>query len=72
MAGLTPPKKRVVKILQDISGIIRPSRYVCLMILPIPGKKVVNRPSGKTYFAKSEQSRVIFQNDSASWTAPFR
>ena len=28
MIGLSPSKKRVVKILQDVSGIIRPSRWV--------------------------------------------
>ena len=28
MIGLSPSKKRVVKILQDVSGIIRPSRLV--------------------------------------------
>ncbi|KAK4780158.1 hypothetical protein SAY87_016264 [Trapa incisa] len=38
MVGLTPPKKRVVKILQDISGIIRPSRMTLLLGPPSSGK----------------------------------
>ena len=28
MVGLTPSKKRIVKILQDVSGVVKPSRCV--------------------------------------------
>ncbi|PIN20808.1 Pleiotropic drug resistance proteins (PDR1-15), ABC superfamily [Handroanthus impetiginosus] len=38
MIGLSPSKKRVVKILQDINGIIRPSRMALLLGPPGSGK----------------------------------
>ncbi|RVX20020.1 Pleiotropic drug resistance protein 2 [Vitis vinifera] len=38
MIGLSPSKKRVVKILQDVSGIIRPSRMTLLLGPPASGK----------------------------------
>ncbi|EYU36970.1 hypothetical protein MIMGU_mgv1a0189872mg, partial [Erythranthe guttata] len=38
MIGLSPSKKRVVKILQDISGIVRPSRMTLLLGPPGSGK----------------------------------
>ncbi|OWM68977.1 hypothetical protein CDL15_Pgr025164 [Punica granatum] len=38
MVGLAPSKKRVVKILQDVSGIIRPSRMTLLLGPPGSGK----------------------------------
>lgn len=30
MVGLTPSKKRIVKILQDVSGVVKPSRCVTM------------------------------------------
>ncbi|CAN6692199.1 unnamed protein product [Malus baccata var. baccata] len=44
LVGLSPSKKRVVKILQDVSGIVRPSR-MCLLLGP--------PASGKTTFLKA-------------------
>ncbi|KAL2239345.1 pleiotropic drug resistance protein 2 [Sesamum indicum] len=38
MIGLSPSKKRVVKILQDVSGIVRPSRMTLLLGPPGSGK----------------------------------
>ncbi|KAI4322385.1 hypothetical protein L6164_022087 [Bauhinia variegata] len=38
MVGLSPPKKRVIKILQDVSGIIKPSRMTLLLGPPGAGK----------------------------------
>ncbi|CAI9105563.1 OLC1v1004508C1 [Oldenlandia corymbosa var. corymbosa] len=38
MIGLSPSKKKVVKILQDVSGIIRPSRMTLLLGPPGSGK----------------------------------
>ncbi|XP_056169183.1 pleiotropic drug resistance protein 2-like [Syzygium oleosum] len=38
MIGLSPSKKRVVKILQDVSGIIKPSRLTLLLGPPGSGK----------------------------------
>ncbi|XP_030453705.1 pleiotropic drug resistance protein 2-like [Syzygium oleosum] len=38
MIGLSPSKKRVVKILQDVSGIIQPSRLTLLLGPPGSGK----------------------------------
>ncbi|PIN25403.1 Pleiotropic drug resistance proteins (PDR1-15), ABC superfamily [Handroanthus impetiginosus] len=38
MIGLSPSKQRVVKILQDISGIVRPSRMTLLLGPPGSGK----------------------------------
>ncbi|KAL9171408.1 hypothetical protein ABFS82_04G206600 [Erythranthe guttata] len=38
MIGLSPSKKRVVKILQDISGIVKPSRMTLLLGPPGSGK----------------------------------
>ncbi|XP_030522373.1 pleiotropic drug resistance protein 2-like [Rhodamnia argentea] len=38
MIGLSPSKKRVVKILQDVSGIIKPSRLTLLLGPPGAGK----------------------------------
>ncbi|XP_010651917.2 pleiotropic drug resistance protein 2 [Vitis vinifera] len=38
MIGLSPSKKRVVKILQNVSGIIRPSRMTLLLGPPASGK----------------------------------
>ncbi|XP_047980652.1 pleiotropic drug resistance protein 2-like [Salvia hispanica] len=38
MIGLSPSKKRVVKILQDVSGIVRPSRMALLLGPPSSGK----------------------------------
>ncbi|KAM6576200.1 hypothetical protein CsatB_028037 [Cannabis sativa] len=38
MIGLTPSKKRVVKILQDVSGIAKPSRLTLLLGPPGSGK----------------------------------
>ncbi|KAK4441272.1 Pleiotropic drug resistance protein 2 [Sesamum alatum] len=38
MIGLSPSKKRVVKILQDVSGIVRPSRMALLLGPPGSGK----------------------------------
>ncbi|KAI5666595.1 hypothetical protein M9H77_16448 [Catharanthus roseus] len=38
MIGLSPSKKRLVKILQDVSGIIRPSRMTLLLGPPGSGK----------------------------------
>ncbi|GFQ02120.1 pleiotropic drug resistance protein 2 [Phtheirospermum japonicum] len=38
MIGLSPSKKRVVKILEDVSGIVRPSRMTLLLGPPGSGK----------------------------------
>ncbi|KAI4322386.1 hypothetical protein L6164_022088 [Bauhinia variegata] len=38
MVGLSPPKKRVIKILRDVSGIIKPSRMTLLLGPPGAGK----------------------------------
>ncbi|KAL1544075.1 Pleiotropic drug resistance protein 2 [Salvia divinorum] len=38
MIGLSPSKKRVVQILQDVSGIVRPSRMALLLGPPSSGK----------------------------------
>lgn len=38
MIGLSPSKKRVVKVLQDVSGIIKPSRLALLLGPPASGK----------------------------------
>ncbi|KAG8371192.1 hypothetical protein BUALT_Bualt13G0061400 [Buddleja alternifolia] len=38
MIGLSPSKKRVVKILQDVNGIVRPSRMALLLGPPGSGK----------------------------------
>ncbi|KAL3718276.1 hypothetical protein ACJRO7_003420 [Eucalyptus globulus] len=38
MIGLSPSKKRVVKILQDVSGVIKPSRLTLLLGPPGSGK----------------------------------
>ncbi|KAH6836693.1 pleiotropic drug resistance 11 [Perilla frutescens var. hirtella] len=38
MIGLSPSKKRVVKILQDVSGVVRPSRMALLLGPPSSGK----------------------------------
>ncbi|KAH0977476.1 hypothetical protein GBA52_027195 [Prunus armeniaca] len=38
LIGLSPSKKRVVKILQDVSGIIKPSRMTLLLGPPSSGK----------------------------------
>ncbi|KAM5584403.1 pleiotropic drug resistance protein 2-like [Rosa sericea] len=38
LVGLSPSKKRVVKILQDVSGIVKPSRMTLLLGPPASGK----------------------------------
>ncbi|PRQ33210.1 putative xenobiotic-transporting ATPase [Rosa chinensis] len=38
LCGLSPSKKRVVKILQDVSGIVRPARMTLLLGPPASGK----------------------------------
>ncbi|XP_024019277.1 pleiotropic drug resistance protein 2 [Morus notabilis] len=43
MIGLTPSKKRVVKILQDVSGIVKPSRLTLLLGPPGSGKTTLLR-----------------------------
>ncbi|PSR95481.1 Pleiotropic drug resistance protein [Actinidia chinensis var. chinensis] len=49
MVGLSPSKKRVVKILKDVSGIIRPSRMTLLLGPPGAGKTTLLQAlSGKS------------------------
>ncbi|PON45752.1 ABC transporter-like [Parasponia andersonii] len=43
MIGLAPSKKKVVKILQDVSGIVRPSRLTLLLGPPGSGKTTLLR-----------------------------
>ncbi|KAL6276332.1 hypothetical protein ACE6H2_019933 [Prunus campanulata] len=49
LVGLSPSKKRVVKILQDVSGIVRPSR-MCLLLGP--------PSSGKTTFLQALSGKL--------------
>ncbi|KAL5579867.1 hypothetical protein UlMin_012309 [Ulmus minor] len=43
MVGLTPSKKRVVKILRDVNGVVRPSRLTLLLGPPGSGKTTILR-----------------------------
>ncbi|KAH0977463.1 hypothetical protein GBA52_027182 [Prunus armeniaca] len=59
LVGLSPSKKRVVKILQDVSGIVRPSR-MCLLLGP--------PSSGKTTFLKALSGKL---DDDLRWSRAF-
>ncbi|KAL3616065.1 Pleiotropic drug resistance protein 2 [Castilleja foliolosa] len=76
MIGLSPSKKRVVKILEDVSGIVRPSRMTLLLGPPGSGKTTLlktlagkadddMRVSGKTTYCGHEFHEFIPQRTCA-------
>ncbi|XP_062018349.1 pleiotropic drug resistance protein 2-like [Rosa rugosa] len=76
LVGLSPSKKRVVKILQDVSGIIKPARMTLLLGPPGSGKttllKAVSgkldrdlRVNGKVTYCGHEFNEFVPQRTSA-------
>ncbi|XP_062172265.1 pleiotropic drug resistance protein 2-like isoform X2 [Alnus glutinosa] len=74
--GLSPSKKRVVKILQDLSGIVRPSRMTLLLGPPGSGKTTLLqglagkladdlRVTGKVTYCGHEFNEFVAQRTSA-------
>lgn len=53
--GLSPSKKRVVKILQDVSGIIKPSRY----LLSPSHFDFINFPASRLSYVFESKSYLI-------------
>ncbi|KAK9939889.1 hypothetical protein M0R45_016569 [Rubus argutus] len=52
LIGLSPSKKRVIKILQDVSGIVKPARMTLLLGPPGSGKNNIAKSTfGKTGFS---------------------
>ncbi|XP_027179658.1 pleiotropic drug resistance protein 2-like [Coffea eugenioides] len=76
LVGLSPSKKRIVKILQDVNGIIRPSRMTLLLGPPGSGKTTLLkalagkadddlRVSGKITYCGHEFHEFVPQRTSA-------